>query len=289
MMRSMAMLEEAFDRLTPTEQKVAQHLLKLGDALLDTSIADVAKACGTGKSLVVSTCKKAGFKGYKDLCLAMSAAAALDRFSPQGAYIDIYPDTPSEDVCRIILKSTTAAIEDTFALMDVKQMEQVAASLIAARRILLVGVGASGIVAQDTHHKMQRIGLNAHFTMDAHCQLLAALPLTKEDCVLAFSASGETHSVLETVRVAKENGALIVAITHIGQSSLEKLSDMVFPVAAGQTAFRHDGLTSRQSMLTVMDMLTTLCAGLDYDKTLTLLNRASEYSARFKEKNFPPR
>ncbi|NLD03563.1 MAG: MurR/RpiR family transcriptional regulator, partial [Clostridiales bacterium] len=106
-MKTMFLLAESLDRLSPTERRVAEHILSLGDHLLKTTISEIADACGTGKSVVVQTCKKAGYKGFKDLCSAFSVSKAMSskRPIPTGYYIDLYPGLAHEDICRLVISS----------------------------------------------------------------------------------------------------------------------------------------------------------------------------------------
>jgi len=278
----MLQLKESLDQLSPTERRVADYILLLGDKLLKTSIGEIAEACSTGKSLVVQACKKAGYKGFKDLCNAYSASRATSRFEPTHTYIDIYPGVPEEDICRIVAHNVIQAIEGTLDLIDISEMHHAADAVLGARRILLLGAGGSGTVAQDTYHKMQRIGLDAQFSPDVHCQQLATITLDSRDCVIAFSYSGQTVNILEAAELARERGATIVAVTHMGDNALGNMSDIRINVAGGESMMRTGALTSRQSMLTAMDMLTTCVASRNYAQTLQYLESATEISRRLR-------
>ncbi|MDE6585492.1 MAG: glutamine--fructose-6-phosphate transaminase (isomerizing) [Clostridia bacterium] len=51
--------------------------------------------------------------------------------------------------------------------------------------------------------------------------------------VLAISQSGETADTVEAARLARERGALVIAVTNSHRSQLVRLADVVVPVAAG--------------------------------------------------------
>ncbi len=281
-MKTMFFLKDSLERLSPTERRVAEHILSLGDKLLKTSIGEIADACLTGKSVVVQTCKKAGYKGFKDLCNAYSVSRAVSRFEPTHTYIDIYPGVSEGDICRIVANSVLQAIEGTLELIDMEDMRSAADALLNARRILLIGAGGSGTVAQDTYHKMQRIGLNAQFTPDVHCQQLSTITLDERDCVIAFSYSGQTANILEAAELSKERGATVIAVTHMGDNALGNMADIRINVAGGESLMRTGALTSRQSMLTAMDMLTTCVASRNYEQTIKYLESATEISRRLR-------
>lgn len=281
-MSTLLLLQESLDRLSPTERRVGDYILSLGDKLLKTSIGEIASACNTGKSLVVQACKKAGYKGYKDLLNAYSASRAAGRPEPRHTYIDIYPGVGESDICRIVTHNTLQAIEATLDLIDMAAMRRATDAVIAARRILLLGAGGSGTVAQDTYHKMQRIGLDAQFTPDMHCQQMATITLDKSDCVIAFSFSGQTSNILEAAALAKERGATVIAVTHFGENALGSMADIRINVAGGESLMRTGALTSRQSMLTAMDMLTTCVASRNFEQATQYLESAMEISKRLR-------
>ncbi len=59
-------------------------------------------------------------------------------------------------------------------------------------------------------------------------------PLINEDTVLfAISQSGETADTVEAARLARSRGAKIVAVTNSHRSQLNRIADIVVPVAAG--------------------------------------------------------
>ena len=281
-MKTMFLLAESLDRLSPTERRVAEHILSLGDHLLKTTISEIAYACGTGKSVVVQTCKKAGYKGFKDLCSAFSVSKAMSskRPIPTGYYIDLYPGLAHEDICRLVISSILHAIEGTLELTDMQEIRRAADMTAGARRILLLGAGASGIVAQDTYYKLQRIGLDPQFTPDVHCQQLATVTLDERDCAIAFSYSGQTIDVLEAARLAKLRGTPIIAVTRKGDNALGTMADIRLNVTDGETTASTGALTSRHSMLAAMDMLTTCIASGAYTQTLQNYESANEISRK---------
>ena len=132
--------------------------------------------------------------------------------------------------------------------------------LQGARRIAIFGVGASGAIASDLQHKLQRLDLNAQAYVDSHLQALSAAYLTEEDVVLAISHSGSSRVVVDNVRIAKENGAKVITLTNIGRSPLSKLADISLFTASQETKFRILAISSRIAELTILDCIYTYIA-----------------------------
>jgi DNA-binding MurR/RpiR family transcriptional regulator len=80
----------------------------------------------------------------------------------------------------------------TAELADPATMEAVVDALVRARRVQLIGIGASGLVAMDMAQKLTRIGMWCHASTSEDDALVQASLLEVGDVVIAFSHSGET-------------------------------------------------------------------------------------------------
>ena len=78
--------------------------------------------------------------------------------------------------------------------------------LAQARRIEFYGLGASGPVAKDAHHKFFRLNMPVVAYTDILVQRMAAAGTHPGDAVVVISLSGRTLPLIETARVAREAG-----------------------------------------------------------------------------------
>jgi len=74
-------------------------------------------------------------------------------------------------------------------------IEEAAAHIEKASLTALFGVGASGLAAQDLHHKLTRIGVPSFYLFDTHAQITAACTLRSTDLAFIISYSGETREM----------------------------------------------------------------------------------------------
>ena len=75
------------------------------------------------------------------------------------------------------------------------------------------------------------------------------------DVVLAISHSGRTKDVLDAVKLAKESGAAVVAISRFGRSPLQRLADVTLHTLSSETAYRSEAIASRIAQLAIIDVL----------------------------------
>jgi RpiR family transcriptional regulator, carbohydrate utilization regulator len=143
----------------------------------------------------------------------------------------------------------------TLNIMNSDVLEQAVSVLNAARKIDFYGNGGSGVIAMDAHHKFIRTGKNSSAYSDTHMQLMSASQLTEKDAAVFISHSGTNKDLLDVLSVAKENGAVCIAITNYATTPLSKQADLVFYTVSEETAYRSEALSSRIAQLTIVDLL----------------------------------
>ena len=153
-------------------------------------------------------------------------------------------------------------------LIDPAALQQAVQLIRSADRILLCGVGESGLAAKDLDHKLARIGLNSRFSPDVHCQLLETSSLTPKSVVVVFSFSGRTRDMIEVCELAHEMDAKVISITRLGQNPVNELADVKLAVASTEGANRVTAMSSRMSTMSLVDVLFA-CLISDVDKRTT--------------------
>lgn len=127
-----------------------------------------------------------------------------------------------------------------------------------ARRVQLVGVGASSLVARDFAYKLQKLGLTVLYDADSHIQIANATTLGPRDVVFALSYSGSSMETLSIAKSAKELGATVVSLTNVSPNQLSDLADVQLYVTADEEKARSSAITSRDAQLFVTDWLFIL-------------------------------
>jgi len=98
--------------------------------------------------------------------------------------------------------------------------------LMKADAIFLMGAGRSGLVARAFGMRLMHVGLKVYIVGET------TTPAVKEnDLVIAVSGSGETSSIANLGKIAKQLGAKVATFTSNPNSTLGKLSDIVVYVS----------------------------------------------------------
>lgn len=266
-------LQETVDQLAAVERRIALYFMEHMDTLVGTPIAEIAEACSTTKSSVVRVCKQLGYTGYKDFLYAVSTDLALAQHDQSNYPEDIHPGSSIEAISAQVVRNSVYSLENTLRILDYEQLRLAVDAIWRARHIELFGVGASGIIAKDAEIKFRRLALPVSASADSHVQTIAASTLTRDDLVIAFSYQGETRDVLESIRLAKRNGATVISITKYADNTISRLADISLRVASNETLLRLGAMTSRLAMLGIVDILYTCVASERYDDIETAFSR----------------
>lgn len=103
-------------------------------------------------------------------------------------------------------------------------------------RVVLTGMGKSGIIAKKIAATMASTGTPAFFLHPAEGVHGDLGMLTRGDVVIALSNSGKTREILDIIPVVKRLGLKLIALTGNVNSELARKSDVVLDVSVAQEA-----------------------------------------------------
>ena len=254
----LALIRRSAPRLSTAEARVAETILGDPTLVVDLAINDLAKLCKTSLSTVARFAQSLGFSGYRELRVAVARSVTLAqaqraRFSLDSTAID-QDDEPSAIAAKIAAQEIDA-IERTALGIDGPALDRVALAVVAARHIDILGQAASSLTAQDLQQKLVRIGGAAAPAPPHHQALTAASRPTKGDVVIAVSHGGETAETIRAFEVARDAGALAVAITGNADSTLALAAEVVLQTHASESPFRMAAMSSRIAQLALVDIL----------------------------------
>ena len=127
------------------------------------------------------------------------------------------PPTDGLALARRVLETEAAAILGLVATLD-HRFERVVELLLGCRgRVIVTGIGKSGIICRKIAATLASTGTPAFFLHPAEAVHGDLGVIHAEDVVIALSHSGETPEVLRVIEAIKRIGATLVALTgHAG-------------------------------------------------------------------------
>ena len=244
----------AMKKLSASESRIAEYILRAPNDVLGSNIRDLAAACDVSESTVVRFLRRAGFEGLKDFKVAMAHDRVIARDMP-----DISRRLDDSDTIRAlktkVFYGCMEALSDTLSVLDDSALAWAIDALCAAPYVEVFGVGGSASVARSAQHSFRKIGLRMNFSSELNYTYLRMERFNPGDVVLAISCSGETREVLEAVRIAKEKGAKIISVTNVRQSTLSQLSDCCLTSTCRTYMFPGDETYERVAQIAVVRAL----------------------------------
>jgi len=259
------------EQLKPAEKKVAKYILNNREEVIHLSITKLAREAGVSEATVVKFCQHIGYSGYQELKIML--AQAEKKGKQDRIYGEIEAEDNVEEIINKIFQIYDQSLHNTKKLFDNNNIKEAIKTVIDSKRIYFFGFGASGIVARDSELKFKRINYVAEALLDNHKQKTIASLLTEDDLVVAISDSGRTKELMESLEIAKNAGAKIIAITSNMDSPVTKVSDIILLTSSKETPFRGSALASRMAQLAVIDVLFLGVASSEYDKTIEALSK----------------
>ncbi|WP_027055849.1 MurR/RpiR family transcriptional regulator [Mesorhizobium erdmanii] len=247
------------DGMAPGDREIGQYIVDNPDAMLRLSTAALAAEIGRSQSSVVKFSQKLGYTSYQELKLAVSEARAQDWQMPAGV---IHGSIEVGDTYPVILKkligSKLLSMQQTVAANSERIISRTLELLDGARRIHLVGVGASSLVARDFSYKLMKLGRNVLHDSDSHIQMANAATLGAGDVLFALSYSGASIETLRIAELAGKRGAMVIAVTGLHDNPLSRVADIRLYTIADEERARSSSITARDAQLTLTDLLFIL-------------------------------
>ncbi len=278
-------VRQALPRLSSSEARVAEAIIADPGIVVDLTITDLARLCGTSLSTVARFCQTLGYSGYREFRMEVASAisreaAERDRFGLADS--DISPDDAAADVVAKIAFHEVLAIEQTVQGLDVEVLDRVVDAIAGARHVDLYGFGASGLTAQDLQQKLARIGISASCSVDVHLALVTAALRKPGDVAIGISHSGLTSETIHALTVARDAGAMTVALTNSPDSPITEVADAVLTTQARESPYRMGAMSSRIAQLAVVDFVFVRVAQRRHEDVADPLRRTFEVTASHK-------
>ncbi len=266
---TLGLIRKSLKGLRNSEKKVAKCVLSDPEAVVRSSITELAEKAGTSEPTVLRFCRRLGLGGYMELRLSLA------RSLPSSDYIfeNVREKDSIAEIAGKILNAHREAITHTLSRINLDDLEAAASELGQARRIEFYGQGGSAIVARDAHHKFFRLGIPCIAHDDPHMQVMSAALLGPGDVVVSISHTGSTKDIIESVQVARKTGATIIGVLGSENSPLSKICDIALSVCSREAALRLAPMTSRLAQIAVLDVLFVAVAMRDFGATRDRLDK----------------
>jgi arabinose-5-phosphate isomerase len=139
-------------------------------------------------------------------------------------------------LARKVLQTEAAAILALVDRLDGRFEDAVRLLLDCRGRVVLTGMGKSGIICRKIAATLSSTGTPAFFLHPAEAIHGDLGAITSDDVVIALSYSGETGELLQLLETIKRLGARLIAVTGDCTSTLGKAADVALDCHVSEEA-----------------------------------------------------
>lgn len=250
-----------YDSFFEQEKKVASYIMKNHRQVINMTINDLAKECGTSIATVTRFCKKCDVDGFHHLKISL-AKEIVESNDDVVASNSISQDS-FEQSLNNILANKIRELERTVSLLDIDILKSILDVIKNARIVQFVAVGNTIPVAIDGVYRFNEIGIKAVSSTIWETQLAFSMSLDKNDVMIAISNSGESKKVFTMVEEAKSRGVKTIGITNNPNSNIANIVDYHIQTVTREKLFLDEFYFSRISAMTIVEILYILLAADD--------------------------
>ncbi|AZN35887.1 MurR/RpiR family transcriptional regulator [Iodobacter ciconiae] len=256
-------LQTQYPLMTESETRLANVILSAPEKIPGLSINALAQLTQVSTPTITRFCRKMGCPSFADFKLQIGIALTGN-------------PARTHDSTHQLWRGMINACESQ---KDEGALQMATAKLVAARRILLFGLGSSGLSALEFKSRLSRLGLTADAIIDPHQMLMLAALIQADDVLVCLSNSGESIELNEAASHARKQGAWILSISNHFHTTLARTSDLLLPTPSRERAQVPDNFVNSQlGILYLMDELTSRLfqqehCRLAYQKTLKIYHK----------------
>lgn len=249
-------LEEPNFKATKSDRVLIEYIKENIEDVVYKPISQISKESGIGEATITRFSKKMGYSGLHDFKVTLSREiSGLKNRNIINKSIE--NDEGVMESARKLFDSNIRILENTFNIIDGNDIEKATDMIINAKKVFFIGIGYSGMTAEDSNYKFSRIGFNCMAIGSSHDMIMMAALMDEDDVVVAISHSGETDEIIKAVSIAKENGARVISVTEDKSSRLRDVSDVSLRYFSGESILETGSISSKLAQFFVIDLVYT--------------------------------
>lgn len=278
---ALSALKKEYPRLSPAETRIADFILTNPARSCEMSVHELANNVSVSPSTIVRLSKSLGYSGFTQLKLGLVIAGqTYNKILPQVTIMDSV-----SDIVRKVFLSGISTLKDTLQILEMKKIEEIVDLLTQANSIHFYGVGTSATICEDAYYRFMRIGLPAFFGIDSHIMRISAAKLKKGDIAIGISHCGGTFDTVDTLKIAKEHGAMTIAITSIRKSPICEVADIPIVISSDESQYPMEAISARIGHMAILDALCVALMVRNYDRSKEQIDEMNHIFEKLRKNN----
>ncbi len=230
-------IQTQYTRLSKGQKLIAQYILNNYDKVAFMTACKLGETVGVSESTVVRFANALGYSGYPKLQAALQELIKNKLTTVQR--VEMANDYSDENtILNKILKGDIDNIRETLEEIDGEAFQEAVSRLLKARKIYILGMRTSFVVAQYLGFYLGIILDNVHTVrMDMGDAFEQIVRIGEDDVVIAFSFPRYSKKSFQLVKYAKDKGAKVISITDSLFAPIASVSDNTLIVKSNMASF----------------------------------------------------
>lgn len=259
-------LAEELPDLTPEARKAATYVLENPRDVGVSTVREIAEAANVKPNTVVRMARQVGFEGYEDFRVPFRDAirrGAAD-FPDRARWLqDIRRSDDLGGLYADIVQDVLRNIEETFSGVSADHLKAAATDVWNSRTVFVLGVGINNSNARNFTYLASTGMVRFHAIPNAGSTPVDDLAWAdKNDILIAITCKPYRREVVEAVRIAKEQGLTVVALSDSPASPIIRDADHGFIVSVDTPQF----FPSSVSIIALLETLLSFVIAVASDE-----------------------
>ncbi|HBG5892328.1 TPA: MurR/RpiR family transcriptional regulator [Clostridioides difficile] len=230
-------IQSQYTRLSKGQKLIAQYILNNYDKVAFMTACKLGETVGVSESTVVRFANALGYSGYPKLQAALQELIKNKLTTVQR--VEMAHDYSNDfAILNKVLKSDIDNIRSTLEEIDERAFKEASNKLLRARKIYILGMRSSFVVAQYLGFYLDIILDNVHIIrMDMGDAFEQIVRINEEDVIVAISFPRYSKKSYQIVNYAKEKGAHVISLTDSLFAPVASLADNTLLVKSNMASF----------------------------------------------------
>lgn len=266
------------DNLTPTENQLAQYILKNKEDVEKLSILKLSEKAFVSKATIQRFCKKIGIDGFNEL--KVKVVQDVIEESKRDNQIDVnFPFLHNDDqeiVIQKLRKLYEASIADTYNSINLLELNKSVKLLHSADNIDIYTHAHNINVAENFQDKMRAIGRIVSCPKSFYDQRCTATAAKKNHVAIIISYSGKATFLPSIVEILHKKGIEIIWIGRLGKSIASNyIRHNLYISDRENLRNRISQFSSHIAMQYMLDVIFSCIFKVDYEKNMDYIQEVA--------------
>lgn len=256
-------INESFDRLSKSQQKVAKYVLEQPESVAMKSASEVGEHAGVSETTVIRFCYALSLSGFSELQTKLREDLLLRKSSLENYHSKNLKLAKEPHFYAQVMEQDRENIYQSIQNISEEQFEKTVEQIMKAKKVFIYGMRTSFAAAHWLHFSLRLFRDDVHLIRPETDDLLFIL--NQIDADTTFIAISFHRYLKETIQLseqAKKQNAFLIGITDSPLAPIRAHADLLLPISQSEKST----LNVMPSLFSVLNAIVAGVSVKDQDR-----------------------